>query len=128
MRELTQAEVDELNPGIRRLVGWLRANGFDTCDSGDGQTHDHECDRSYPYVTIIAPKWELVAQADRLNRLLVDVGVPIRSISEEPLHGAIQATYDPADGSGVIDLTGVSDKDLPPILVTFKEKINDEPS
>jgi len=89
MRGLTQAEVDGLNPGIRRLVVWLRANGFDTCDSGDGQTHDHACDRSC---------------------------------------GAIQASYDPADGSAVIDLTGVSDKDLPPVLVTFKEKINDKSS
>ena len=128
MRGLTQAEVDGLNPGIRRLVVWLRANGFDTCDSGDGQTHDHACDRSYPYVTILVPKWELVAQADRLNRLLVEVGVPIRSISEERMGGAIQASYDPADGSAVIDLTGVSDKDLPPVLVTFKEKINDKSS
>ena len=27
---------DDLDPGIRRTVHWLRAHGFETTDSGDG--------------------------------------------------------------------------------------------
>jgi hypothetical protein len=41
-----------LNPGIARLVHWLRATGFDTIDSGDGRTREHDCDRPYPYVVM----------------------------------------------------------------------------
>lgn len=36
-----------LNPGIARTVQWLNSQGFMTTDSGDGATHDHECDRDH---------------------------------------------------------------------------------
>ena len=31
-----------MNPGIAYTVKTLREWGFDTTDSGDGQTHDHQ--------------------------------------------------------------------------------------
>jgi hypothetical protein len=34
-----------LNPGIAKTVALLNWMGYRTTDSGDGETHDHECDR-----------------------------------------------------------------------------------
>lgn len=47
-----------MNPGIAYTVKTLREWGFDTTDSGDGQTHDHECDLPVPYVYISVPRPE----------------------------------------------------------------------
>jgi len=103
-----------LNPGIRKTVEWLNAHGFVSCDSGDGKTHDFGCDRTYPYVVVKLPPFaidSLVGEADRLKRLVEDqIGFPIEPLGPDP--GAkpeIQASYDPASGSALIDLMGVTD-------------------
>lgn len=55
---IKELHLEELNPGIRKTVAYLRSLGFDTVDSGDGQTHEHECDRPHGYVTISLQKWQ----------------------------------------------------------------------
>lgn len=97
-----------LNPGIRRLVAYLRAHGFATCDSGDGVTHEHECDRDHAYVAMRVRPDALVSEADRLARVLRDAGVEVQPMGMEPTP-CIQASYDPADGTALLDLTHVTD-------------------
>lgn len=55
----------------------------------------------------------LVYEADRLRNLLLAHGVIIGALGPDGGAG-IQASYDPADGSAVLVLTGVSDADLAP--------------
>lgn len=70
--------IDGLDPGIVRLVTWLRANGFKTTDSGDGKAKlaqgftedDGVC--AYAHVAIIMSKHDFVAEVDRLGQLLWD--------------------------------------------------------
>lgn len=113
-----------LNPGIRRLVAWLRQQGFQTCDSSDGAVHEHECDLGNPYVNMTVEPIDLAEEADRLMALLNLAGVSIAPVgsmldpdlaSTAPLRlGAeIQATYDPANGIATISLWYIADRHLP---------------
>ena len=97
--------MDDLNPGIRNVVKWLNEQGLTTCDSGDGQTHDHECDRDYPYVVIVSQPDRLVSDACMLRALLGYRGIEIQP--QAPGVPCIQATFDPANGTALIDLMGV---------------------
>jgi hypothetical protein len=103
-----------LNSGIRRVVALLRAHGFATCDSGDGETHDYECDRDHGYVAVVVAPAELATEADRLAALLRSAGVRIEPRGEEVVEGVthIQASYCPADGVAVIDASPIHDRQL----------------
>ncbi len=104
----------KLNPGIRKTVKWLRSEGFKTCDSGDGETHDFKCDRSYPYVMIQVDGFgsDLTDEADRLMRTCEEFGIVIWPVNPDG-DPYIQATYDPANSElGIIELANV--KDDPP--------------
>jgi hypothetical protein len=100
-----------INPGIRNTVAWLQQAGYVTCDSGDGRTHDHPCDRDYPYVSMIVPPGELVEEADRLVLLLRDRGIAVTPMEGEQVAGRvhIQASYDPANAIGILDVMGLDD-------------------
>lgn len=102
----------EMNPGIRRTVRWMRSLGFDTCDSGDGTTHDYDCDSEWPYVAMLVPPEELVAQARRLQQAFKEIGITIEELSSEP-KPAIQASYDPGNETAAILLTDFTDILLP---------------
>ena len=109
-------DASKLNPGIRRTVCWLRSMGFNTTDSGDGETHDHDCDRPYAYVSMRGGQED----ADRLRRVLLHAGIPVQSSAEawggggdQPAGVHINYTYDPADGIGIVDLAGLHDDLLP---------------
>lgn len=97
-----------LNPGIRKLVALLNANGFVTVDSGDGVTHDHDCDREYAYVVCQTEPDLLLRETDGLVALMAKHGVSVMAQSEDGTP-CIQATYDPIDGSALIDLMNVTD-------------------
>lgn len=103
--------VDSLNPGIRKVVALLRSHGFSTCDSGDGATHDYECDRDAPYVCIECDPERLVHECRRLARVLAAAGITIEPIDPD---GApcIQGTHDPANDRAIIELMGVDDSML----------------
>ena len=97
-----------LNPNIRRTVELLQKYGFQTTDSGDGETHDHECDRDYAYVSMVyGSGTNLRFEAKRLMGLLGAFGVELT-----PIGGGgpeIEVSFDPVDETGVIDLRHVTD-------------------
>jgi hypothetical protein len=105
---MVDTDIEEMNPGIRRTVAFLRSLGFTTTDSGDGKTHEHECDRDEPYVVMsVEEPYELAREADRLCRALENHGIHVTAVGEGA--PAIQASYDPANGIGVLDLMGLDD-------------------
>lgn len=97
-----------LNPGIRRLVALLNANGFSTIDSGDGKTHDFACDREYPYVVAKVRPDELTRRANELVTLMAEHSVRIEAMGEGSTP-CIQATYDPINKIATVDLMHVDD-------------------
>lgn len=103
-----------LNPGIARTVAWLNGNGFETCDSGDGVTHDFACDRPYPYVVVRVEPWQLRTRADALLNLLRSK-VTVEELREDS-EGAVSvtATYDPTNQLALIEILNVTDAKLFP--------------
>lgn len=97
-----------MNPGIRLTVAWLDSIGFTTTDSGDGKTHEYECDRDHAYVVMVVDPEDLIAEAERLKRALTNRGIGVSSIGEGA--PAIQASYDPSNGLAVLDLMGLDDE------------------
>lgn len=112
---------DDLDPGIRSTVRWLRGHGYDTCDSGDGRTKfeaaaargepidpdDNECGVTpHPHVAIQVHPDRLVEEADRLCGLLRDAGIKVGPLDfhDGP---SIQATYDAGDGYALIYVANV---------------------
>lgn len=126
--ETVPARLEDLNPGIRRTVGLLWAHGFQTCDSGDGETHEYECDRDYGYVIVAVEPEKLIAETDRLVAVLRQHGIVVLAIgmgyatpdATGPTGGVwIQASYDPADDldvPAVIDVSFIHDRMLPEVL------------
>ncbi len=85
---------DDLNPGIRRAVEALVSLGFRTIDSGDGATHDHECDREWPYIVIRVGQERLVRDVQRVAAILEDCGI---LLGEAPPCGAEGLVEDPGE-------------------------------
>jgi hypothetical protein len=125
---LTPEETEALDPGIRRLVTLLRAHGFETTDSGDGETKPQAlfrenpdwCDRDVeaagilttPHVHIYV-RGNMLDEADRLLRVLrAELPRAFGPRSLEFNDVTIQATYSPLDGIALLSVTGISDKDL----------------
>lgn len=103
---------DDINPGIRKTVEWLREQGFDTCDSGDGATHMAECDRDHPYVVMTVEPSRLIEETHRLRAALETLGLEVVNMGPDPNDGvSIQASYDPVTAIGCIDLMGLRDRD-----------------
>lgn len=101
---------DDINPGVKRLVHWLNSLGLRTVDSGDGQTHDHECDRPDPYVVIMSEPHALVPTSLALRDMIEDLGIEVSPQGQGRVY--IQANFDPVDGYAFIDLNGMTDADL----------------
>lgn len=134
LKEEEDALIVDIDPGVRRLVKWLRSKNFDTCDSGDGESKPYAKDpesggRPYPHVIIQAENEDLVAESLRLLNELRDAGVRIYPVGhfegdEWPSFTAmydgkfpyIQTTYDPCMDNAFIELAGVNDSKLPPGL------------
>lgn len=122
---MNDIDYEKLNPGIRATVKWLRSNGFDTIDSGDGETHEFECDIKHPYVHIQVSPHEMVQESVRLYLLLQQRGaIPEEPASEPPdlksyeeqvawyqKQPGIEASYSPLDGLATISLFNVVLKD-----------------
>jgi len=100
--------LSDLDPGVRELVAFLRANRFETTDSGDGVTKVEALTEGealdYPHVVIVVEdSCNLVQEADRLLNVLIDAGVELD-------HGGIEASYDPLDGSSILLIQDVEDQ------------------
>lgn len=107
---------ETITPGVARTVALLQSWGFDTTDSGDGVTNVEagmECAMPFPNVAMQVEPDELIAKADRLLRLLWQVGIQAMPASYDVTMPSIQATYDPSNQSAILVLTGVDDAMLP---------------
>lgn len=96
-----------MNPGIVKTVEQLQAWGFKTTDSGDGETHDYECDLAIPYVHMETVPTSLTSEADRLRVLLASNGVVVTTCNEAGTSPHISASYCPVDGVAVLSLFNV---------------------
>jgi len=105
--ELSPEELEGLSPNIRETVVFLRKNGFDTSDSGDGTNHANgmECALPTPHVFMPVPVKEMVSEADRLLGIL-------SFVKKLPEDFGIEVSYSPLDGVAMLMLFGVTDKDL----------------
>jgi hypothetical protein len=110
--------IDELDPGIRRVVRWLREHGFETTDSGDGVSkwsliQDGEA-LDFPHVFMVVRPEEMVAEARRLRGELASIGI---TCAPEGMGGpSIVVSFDPAaevDDIAILALTGLPDAGLP---------------
>jgi hypothetical protein len=98
---------DEITPGVRKLVRFLRDAGFTTIDSGDGVTNVEagmEGATEMPHVHIATTHRAMVVEAHRLQNAM-DKVCPAGACQ-------IQAMYDPLDGIATLSVFGVTDKDL----------------
>jgi hypothetical protein len=96
---------DSLNPGIRKTVELLNQEGFVTCDSGDGETHDYPCDRDTGYVVVrVEDSEQLLYETKRLHAYLRLNGVT----------AMVNANFDPEDGMSFIDVSPIHDRDWMP--------------
>lgn len=96
-------DVANLDPDIRKLVQWLRANDFDMVDDGKLIT----CSR----VAMIVVPQSLAYDADRLKALLwADHEITVQPLAPEA-DGAphIDASYDACSGVATIILMNVHD-------------------
>lgn len=104
-------DYEQLDPGVRKMVRWLRENGFETTDSGDGETKSDEA-RAFgdiPHVCIKTTRKDLLTEADRLWNIL-GYNLPL-VMNRGEVH--VEATYDPADRSAIILLLRLHDRMLP---------------
>lgn len=116
---MTDIDLEGLDPGIRQTVQFLRNNGFETTDSGDGKSKFHgeecECALPFPNVAIQTEPDQLIHDADRLRGLLEAHGISIEETGDplEDPRVAIQASYDPATKVGIIVVFNLDDDKLP---------------
>jgi len=83
IQPLSEQHLATLNPGIRHTVQKLREWGFDTRDSGDGKTHEFDCDLPVPFVHIsVADPACLHLDMRALMNLLDAEGVPVGMCDE----------------------------------------------
>jgi hypothetical protein len=95
---------DTINPGIQRTVALLNEHDFPTCDSGDGETHDHPCDREGGYVVVKLRRPEsLFVESHRLLQLLYASTLPGGE-------WRVNANYDPDDGHVFLDVSPMHDR------------------
>lgn len=124
MTPLTEEELAAINPGIRHTVQVLRSWNLNTCDSGDGETHDFECDKDNAYVVIKVPPAEIAWMANNLaSRLRSECGIEFDNFphpQDDPegwlKYPRIDASYSPIDGYAFIHLENVIIPDTIPIL------------
>jgi hypothetical protein len=101
----------EINPGIAKTVAKLQEWGYETCDSGDGATHDYECDRPYPYVVIKCQPLLLAYTCQWLKECLERYGIQLEQMGpdNEGQIVNIQGCWDACWDTAVIELTGLKD-------------------
>jgi len=109
---MMSVDVLGLNPGIKRVVCWFNSMGLSTIDSGDGETHDFECDRDYAYVVIKVHPSDLVETSDWLRRTLEESGISVYAQGEDG-EVCIQGNYDPVNRLAFIDVMHFTDDMLP---------------
>jgi hypothetical protein len=105
---MSDVDLNELDPGIRLTVRLLRALGFETTDSGDGESkaeaiRDGEA-LDMPHVFMRVAPERMVEDADHLALVLSS-----RMLSLELPVGSIEVSYSPIDRSAILALYGIDD-------------------
>lgn len=109
-----------VDPGIVRLVTWLRERGFHTTDSGDGRTKiaqgwtEDDGVLPYPHVVISVDPDKLVDEARRLRELLdAEHGIIVEPTPPEPPDPPqIESLYFVTSDNAMIVLNHVDDSML----------------
>ncbi len=101
--------MEEISPGVRKLVRWLNINGFTTTDSGDGTNYENgmDCALEFPHVFMVVAPNKMVEEAHRLQGLFGFLGGEFPDL-------AIQVSYSPQDREAILMLMGVKDEDVFP--------------
>lgn len=97
---MTDLDYTILDPGIRGAVQYLRERGFETADSGDGESKPpEERDRDVAHVAIVTTGSALVEECKRLVRVLEELHIETKPVHAPtpmlPRDVAIYGTYDP---------------------------------
>ncbi len=74
-------DYESLSPGIRAAVKWFHAQGYDTCDSGDGSLLEGgmECGWEEPMVIVQVPVLSsLITLTDEIHGKLGSLGLDVR--------------------------------------------------
>lgn len=116
VKPLAPEQIETLNPGVRKLVPFLRAHGFDTFDSGDGVTHEcGDMDLPWPYVHISVAPEKIASEARRLLALARSQGWPIREQTPDG-PSTVEAQHFPlakaSEHVAILSLYHVTDADL----------------
>jgi hypothetical protein len=114
--EMNDIDYDLLDPGIREVVRWLRDNGFETTDSGDGKSKPaDERVLDYPHVFMVTTQNSMRSTVLSLASMVVnDLGI-------KPVpYGAdggpwIQLSFDPVTRTAIIELSHLDDSMLKPL-------------
>lgn len=116
-----EPDYTSLDPGIRQVVRWLRAAGFNTHDSGDGVTKADWIAKGtameVPHVFVRTTPGTMVSDASDLLRLVRAAGIAVQSafaadrLSDDI--AIIDALFCPVTNSASLCLFGVSDDALP---------------
>jgi hypothetical protein len=111
----------QLDPGVRRLVRWLRNLGFVTTDSGDGYTKLMENSNDpdvleYPHVFMIVACEQMYQEAARLVAALHTLGIEIKQWDGCEIIPMVWAEWDAGDQTAVIGLIHVDDTMLPAVI------------
>lgn len=115
----TVADFDpaELDPGIRRVVVWLRSLGCRTTDSGDGASKPDDARvLNFPHVYLVVSKSAFFATVHRLEAAIDALGIDPGEWDQDvdlcpPGLVLVEGQY----GSGVctISVTGLHEGNLP---------------
>lgn len=120
---------EELDPGIRKTVRFLRAHGFDTTDSGDGVSKvngnlDWESMGiiPFPHVNIWFPiknVQEAINEINRLHDLLNKFGIKLDGRFQN-----IELTYSPVRSDATIFVVGIDDTMIPDYNNALDEELD----
>lgn len=103
---MSSFDIKQVDPGVRKLVRFLRSNGYNTTDSGDGVSkEDIEGALDIPHVFMTVDADEGVRRADKLRRLLID-SFGIESCQDS----VVEFSYNPDDLVGVLSLYYLDDR------------------
>ena len=94
---LPESVVAGLDPGIADLVVVLRMQGFETTDSGDGESKNPEhMELDYPHVMMVIPSTNIVGESKRLQDW-VDADRKLQNWT-------VEASYSPKDDVALLSL------------------------
>jgi len=100
---------EELQPGIKMTVEWLRGHGFNVMESGDGKSGlETESNMAYASM-VVEPSENLVSETRRLVVLLAERGIRCSDDLEDDVSPFVFAAFEPALDQAVIDVCNVDD-------------------